>query len=109
MLFESEEGSERLNHLGVEVPSTDEVSRTAARLQSEGLDTDLQDAATCCFATQDKAWVTDPDGGRWEVYAITDDDPDGLGFRSEEHSSKEHSSKELSSQENTGDSGCACS
>ena len=104
VLFESEDGSERLNHLGVEVPSADEVSRTATRLRNKGLDPDVQDATTCCFATQDKAWVSDPDGGRWEVYAITDDDPDGLGLRSEDHLSEQHSS-----EESAGDSGCACS
>ena len=74
VLFEGTEGG-TLNHLGVEVPSTDDVSATTRRLADEGLDTAVQDNTTCCFATQDKVWVEDPDGARWEVYTITDDNP----------------------------------
>jgi catechol 2,3-dioxygenase-like lactoylglutathione lyase family enzyme len=64
-----------LNHLGVELPSSDEVRRETARLCGEGLLTDVEDATTCCYATQDKAWVTAPDGERWEVYAVLADSP----------------------------------
>ena len=28
---------------------------------------------TCCFATQDKVWVTGPGGEPWEVYTVTGD------------------------------------
>jgi hypothetical protein len=24
----------------------------------------------CCFALQDKVWITDPDGNRWEVFTV---------------------------------------
>ena len=27
----------------------------------------------CCFATQDKAWVRDPDGNEWEVFVVLKD------------------------------------
>jgi catechol 2,3-dioxygenase-like lactoylglutathione lyase family enzyme len=64
-----------LNHLGVEVPSTDEVHREIARLSGEGLFTDEEMGTTCCFATQDKVWVTGPDGERWEVYTVLADSP----------------------------------
>jgi catechol 2,3-dioxygenase-like lactoylglutathione lyase family enzyme len=64
-----------LNHLGVEVESTDEVAAATARLSGEGLPTDSEQDVTCCYAVQDKVWVTDPDGARWEVYTVKADAP----------------------------------
>lgn len=80
VLLESPEGAGgTLNHLGVEVFSTDEVAAATARLAGDGLATDVEENTTCCYATQDKVWVTDPDGARWEVYTITDDNPAPVG------------------------------
>lgn len=62
-----------INHLGVEVESTDKVHAEIARLTGEGLFTDEEMGTTCCFATQDKVWVTGPGGERWEVYAVLAD------------------------------------
>ncbi|GAB0104666.1 ArsI/CadI family heavy metal resistance metalloenzyme [Nocardia sp. JMUB6875] len=62
-----------LNHLGVEVESSDQVHAEIARLSSAGLFTEEQIATTCCFATQDKVWVTAPDAERWEVYTVLAD------------------------------------
>ena len=62
-----------LNHLGVEVQSSEEVHEEIARLQSEGLFTDEEIGTTCCFATQDKVWVTGPAGEKWEVYTVLAD------------------------------------
>lgn len=62
-----------LNHLGVEVFSTDEVQHATARLTDEGLLTDVEDSTTCCYAVQDKVWVHDPDGAQWEVYTVLAD------------------------------------
>lgn len=64
-----------LNHLGVEVESTDEVTSAISRLQSEGLDTDIEEQTTCCYAVQDKVWVNGPDGEPWEVYTVLADAP----------------------------------
>lgn len=64
-----------LNHLGVEVGSTDEVAAATRRLDEAGLDTDVRTSELCCHAVQDKVWVTDPDGAPWEVYTVTDDQP----------------------------------
>ena len=66
-----------LNHLGVEVDTTDEVGAATRRLTGEGLDTLTQDATNCCYAIQDKVWVTDPDGAAWEVYTVLADAPEG--------------------------------
>jgi catechol 2,3-dioxygenase-like lactoylglutathione lyase family enzyme len=62
-----------LNHLGVEVASTDEVTDAAARLSGAGLATDERAGETCCYARQDKVWVHDPDGAPWEVYTVLAD------------------------------------
>ena len=62
-----------LNHLGVEVASTETVHAETARLSGEGLFTDEELGTTCCFATQDKVWVTGPAGERWEVYTVLAD------------------------------------
>jgi catechol 2,3-dioxygenase-like lactoylglutathione lyase family enzyme len=62
-----------LNHLGVEVESSDTVHAEIARLAGAGLVTEEQIGTTCCFATQDKVWVTGPGGEKWEVYTVLAD------------------------------------
>ena len=62
-----------INHLGVEVSDTATVHSEIARLSSAGLFTDEQLGTTCCFATQDKVWVTGPAGERWETYTVLAD------------------------------------
>ena len=62
-----------LNHLGVEVASTDEVAATQVRLSGEGLPTAVEDEVACCYAVQDKVWVDGPDGRPWEIYTVLAD------------------------------------
>ena len=62
-----------LNHLGVEVSSSDSVHGEITRLTEQGLLTEEELNTTCCFATQDKVWVTGPGGERWEVYTVIAD------------------------------------
>jgi hypothetical protein len=62
-----------INHLGVEVESSDQVHDEIARLAGEGIFTEEQIGTTCCFATQDKVWVTGPGGETWEVYTVLAD------------------------------------
>src|SRR3954469_14834749 len=62
-----------MNHLGVEVDSTDEVGAATARLTAEGLATAVEDQVSCCFAVQDKVWVDAPDGEPWEIYTVLAD------------------------------------
>lgn len=62
-----------VNHLGVEVANSAAVHDEIARLTGEGLFTDEEIGTTCCFATQDKVWVTGPGGERWEVYTVLSD------------------------------------
>jgi catechol 2,3-dioxygenase-like lactoylglutathione lyase family enzyme len=62
-----------LNHLGVEVDSTQVVASAIARLSDAGLDTAVEENTTCCFAVQDKVWVHGPDAEPWEVYTVLAD------------------------------------
>src|SRR3954469_4497173 len=62
-----------VNHLGVEVASSEDVHSEIARLSGEGLFTAEEIGQTCCFATQDKVWVSGPAGERWEVYTVLAD------------------------------------
>jgi catechol 2,3-dioxygenase-like lactoylglutathione lyase family enzyme len=59
-----------LNHLGIEVPGTAEVIAAKERLSNAGLVTADEMNVNCCFALQDKIWVTDPDGNRWEIFTV---------------------------------------
>ena len=65
-----------LNHLGVEVMSTDEVTAAITRLQGEGLATTVEEQTSCCYAVQDKVWVHGPDAEPWEVYTVLADAPE---------------------------------
>ncbi len=65
-----------LNHLGVEVAGTGVVEAEQARLAETGLAAVEERDTTCCYARQDKFWVTGaPDGERWEIYTVTGDSP----------------------------------
>lgn len=65
-----------LDHLGVEVETTDQVDDATARLSSLGLDTTVENDAVCCYAEQRKVWVHGPGAEPWEVYTVTADAPD---------------------------------
>ncbi len=62
-----------VNHLGVEVGSTDEVVSATARLQAAELPTEVQEQTDCCFALQDKVWTSGPDNEKWEIYVVHSD------------------------------------
>ena len=62
-----------LNHLGVEVATSNTVHAEITRLTDEGMFTQEEINTTCCFAAQDKVWVTGPSGERWEVYTVLAD------------------------------------
>ena len=94
VLIENPGAQGRLNHLGVEVFSTAEVSATQARLADDGLATATEDNVTCCYAVQDKVWVDDPDGAPWEIYTVLADSDTPNG--------------ELASVDTCGAGACAC-
>ncbi len=76
VLFENPEAEERLNHLGVEVFSSEEVEAATERLRRAGMADLVEDETTCCHAVQDKVWAAEPQGLRWEWYRVLADVPE---------------------------------
>jgi catechol 2,3-dioxygenase-like lactoylglutathione lyase family enzyme len=63
-----------LNHLGVELADTGAVEAAQTRLADAGLAAIDERDTTCCYARQDKFWVTGaPNGERWEIYTVLED------------------------------------
>ncbi|WP_156757128.1 ArsI/CadI family heavy metal resistance metalloenzyme [Actinokineospora pegani] len=62
-----------MDHLGVEVETTDQVDAAAQRLTGQGVDTLVENGTTCCYALQDKVWVHGPGQEPWEVYTVKGD------------------------------------
>ena len=69
--FEVEKGSA---HFGIQVKSIAEVHESAQRFEKAGYKTFHEEATTCCYAVQDKVWVADPDGHKWEIFVVLDAD-----------------------------------
>ncbi|GAB4460279.1 MAG: ArsI/CadI family heavy metal resistance metalloenzyme [Armatimonadaceae bacterium] len=62
-----------LSHLGIELETAEEVQRFRERLTASGMVAFDEGDTVCCYARQDKVWVTDPDGNSWEVYVLLDE------------------------------------
>lgn len=63
-------GQGALSHLGIQVAGTEDVAKMRELWAERGLVAREEMQTTCCYALQDKAWVTDPDGNEWEVFAV---------------------------------------
>lgn len=73
VLFEQPGKGGTINHLGVEVGSSELVGAAQARLAGEGLATATEEGVACCYARQDKVWVDGPSGEPWEIYTVLED------------------------------------
>ncbi|MBF8190254.1 VOC family protein [Nonomuraea sp. K274] len=74
VLIEGEEGEDtRMDHLGVEVEDTAQVTAATQRLKDAGLATFEENDTSCCYAVQDKVWVHGPGAEPWEVYVVKAD------------------------------------
>ena len=82
-----------LSHLGIQVASTEDVFAIREQWHRRGLVTRDEMQTNCCYATQDKTWVLDPDGNEWEVFVVLNDNLP-------EHTEAVNSSKQEAS--------CAC-
>jgi catechol 2,3-dioxygenase-like lactoylglutathione lyase family enzyme len=77
VLFEGEAGQPTvMDHLGVEVETSEEVTEATDRLAQLGLFTAVENDTTCCYAVQDKVWVHGPGKEPWEVYTVKADAPE---------------------------------
>ena len=59
-----------ISHMGIEVEDAETVAAMDKRLKDLGLVTAPEDNVTCCYAVQDKTWVTDPNGHAWEFFYV---------------------------------------
>ncbi|MEU5543338.1 ArsI/CadI family heavy metal resistance metalloenzyme [Streptomyces sioyaensis] len=107
VLIEGEPGqATRLDHLGVEVESTEQVTAATSRLKDAGLATFEENDTSCCYALQDKVWVHGPGQEPWEVYVVKAD-ADTLGKSADPHATGDAccTSRPV---EATAAAGCAC-
>lgn len=72
-----------INHLGIRVDSTAEVLAMKQRLEQAGIRTEDEMNTTCCYAVQDKIWIADPTGYRWEVYVFKGDSEQAMARSTE--------------------------
>ena len=59
-----------LSHMGIQVASTADVLALRQKWADAGLYTRDEMQTDCCYATQDKTWVRDPDGNEWEAFVV---------------------------------------
>jgi catechol 2,3-dioxygenase-like lactoylglutathione lyase family enzyme len=110
VLIEGEPGQEtRLDHLGVEVETIDQVTAATERLKDAGLATFEENDTSCCYALQDKVWVHGPGQEPWEVYVVKAD-ADTLGKSAQVDGSGDGCCTSQTDQDQlqTADSGCSC-
>ena len=60
-------------HFGIEVDDPELLQQKLESAVSHQLIVDEEKEVNCCYARQDKFWVTDPDGYKWEVYYFKED------------------------------------
>lgn len=66
-------GAGALSHMGIQVSSTEDVLKMREQWAAAGLVTRDEMQTDCCYATQDKTWVHDPDGNEWEAFVVLKD------------------------------------
>ncbi|MDG2330990.1 MAG: ArsI/CadI family heavy metal resistance metalloenzyme, partial [Flavobacteriales bacterium] len=68
-----EKVSDQFGHLGFQIESLEELKQRMDEMNLQNI-TVLEEMGTnCCYANQDKFWVTDPNGYMWEVYYFHED------------------------------------
>ncbi|MFJ9814705.1 ArsI/CadI family heavy metal resistance metalloenzyme [Streptomyces sp. NPDC101151] len=108
VLIEGEPGEEtRLDHLGVEVESTDQVNAATSRLKEAGLATFEENDTSCCYALQDKVWVHGPGKEPWEVYVVKAG-TDTLGKSADLDATSDGCCTSQTTEPASTSSGCSC-
>lgn len=65
-----------VSHMGIQVETSEDVIAVRDQWREAGLEPRDEMGTECCYALQDKAWVSDPDGNEWEVFAVLRADSD---------------------------------
>ena len=73
VLFESDDTTNRINHLGVEVFDDADIEAAGERLEAAGIEHVTQEEEVCCYANQNKVVTHDTDGTMWEWYRVLAD------------------------------------
>ncbi|MCM3727523.1 glyoxalase/bleomycin resistance/dioxygenase family protein [Neobacillus cucumis] len=66
--LKNEVSGNQVGHFGFQVENQEEVLQHKDRLEKLGFFAREEMDVTCCYAPQDKFWVTDPDGNEWEFF-----------------------------------------
>lgn len=97
-------GPGALSHMGIQVASTDDVLAMREQWAEQGLITRDEMQTNCCYATQDKTWVNDPDGNEWEVFVVLEDNlPEAV-----EHGNSACCVPEAAEQNSVETASCGC-
>ncbi|MET7497117.1 ArsI/CadI family heavy metal resistance metalloenzyme [Streptomyces sp900116325] len=108
VLIEGEPGQDtRMDHLGVEVETVDQVNAATSRLKDAGLATFEENDTSCCYALQDKVWVHGPGQEPWEVYVVKAD-ADALGKSADAHATGDGCCTGQAAEGAPPAAGCAC-
>lgn len=57
-----------IQHLGVQVESTEELGEVYGRLKAADRPVLDEGRTSCCYAKSEKSWIADPDGLIWETF-----------------------------------------
>jgi catechol 2,3-dioxygenase-like lactoylglutathione lyase family enzyme len=72
-MVEQPRTGENASHFGIQVESTADVLEAKADFEAAGLEVKTEEQVSCCYALQDKVWITDPDGNEWEIFTVLSD------------------------------------
>ncbi|VEF47505.1 thiol lyase [Bacillus freudenreichii] len=71
-----------INHFGFQVASMGELKKHKKRIEKQGFFSRDEYDTTCCYARQDKFWITDPDGHQWEFFFTKEEvEPEKINTR----------------------------
>jgi catechol 2,3-dioxygenase-like lactoylglutathione lyase family enzyme len=63
----------QVGHFGIQVENQEDIDRHMQRLEKLGFFTREEKDTNCCYALQDKFWITDPEGNEWEFFYTKED------------------------------------
>ena len=68
-------GKPGVDHLGFQTDSAEELAELKARASAADLALFDEGETTCCYASSEKHWITDPQGVAWEHFHTLGDIP----------------------------------